>query len=719
MFPFATQSPEQMFHAGQAALQAGDLARARNLFEAVLKQVPNEPATRYHLGVTLIREGDPKSALPHFEKALALVPGNAEFWRAAVETMARAGLRKQAQRLVKRAKSARLPAVLVEELGQMAARDHSAGSSDLGGAPQAEVDAVTAALGRGALGEARKRAAGLVTAHPQSAFARNLAGVVSAQAGETAEAQALFDAAIALDPYFPEPAANLGRMLLEDGDAAAARTVFETALANAPRHAGCRLGLARALAALGRLDAGLDAVNSLLTDFPDDADARRLAGQLLLALNRHREAADAFATLAAPTAEDRLNLARAQAGCGEETGAQAVLEGLVSEAVLAPAPRLELASLLASRGDFAGARAVYDALLGSDPGCAAAYEGAGRIGRWTAGDPLIAAMADRLADPETTGDDRAVIGFALAKAYEDTGDDARVMPVLDAANAAVRAGFDYAPDQLQAETDALVELFSGETIDRILGFGGVRDDLPIFVTGMPRSGSTLVEQIIARHPDVASAGELGAFVGPAAALLQDDDGALVAPDRLTPAAIARLGRDCLAALHARAGGKARITDKMLNGFAHAPLIAAALPQAHIVHVSRDPADNCLSIYKNRFEPGQYPFAYDQAEVALAYVQYARVIAAWEARMPGRIIHVGYDALVADPEAESRRLLSALGLDWSADCLDPARGPRTIRTLSVYQARQEVHARSSHAWTRFEGGLAPMLEVLKRAGLMGG
>jgi Sulfotransferase family len=239
----------------------------------------------------------------------------------------------------------------------------------------------------------------------------------------------------------------------------------------------------------------------------------------------------------------------------------------------------------------------------------------------------------------------------------------------------------------------------------------------VFIVGMPRSGTSLVEQILASHPAVHGAGELPDFdrlattatvANPAIALFPECIG------RLTPAQLTAVGERYLARLRALAPEAQRVTDKMPINFRHLGLIRLALPQARIIHVRRDPVDTCLSCYSILFM-GNQPHAYELGELGRYYHSYQRLMAHWRTVLPpDAMLEVDYEDVVADLEGQARRMVAYCGLDWDAACLSFHRTQRPVRTASAVQVRQPIYRDAIGRWRPAEVELRPLLDGLAGA-----
>jgi hypothetical protein len=276
---------------------------------------------------------------------------------------------------------------------------------------------------------------------------------------------------------------------------------------------------------------------------------------------------------------------------------------------------------------------------------------------------------------------------------------------FDAANRirSAAAGLDRAT--LAAQTGRVIATTPPGYLDRRPDLG-VADETPILIVGMPRSGTTLVEQILSSHPDVAPGGELSFWHD------RNGAGARVFGADARPEAVRRLADDYLAVLHAVSPTAARVTDKMPFNFGLLGMIRQVFPRATIVHCRRHPIDTCLSIFATDFE-ATIDFAGDRGSLVFFYRQYQRLMAHWrEVLPPDRFIEVDYEALVADPAPLTRRLVANCGLQWNDACLAPHRNQRRITTASVWQARQPIYRTSVERWKRYEPWLGELRQLLE-------
>jgi tetratricopeptide (TPR) repeat protein len=361
--------------------------------------------------------------------------------------------------------------------------------------------------------------------------------------------------------------------------------------------------------------------------------------------------------------------------------------------------------LLRESGRFEEATAAFRKALGAAPGYCRSWRHLVELKRFSPDDPDLARMESLYGDVRLPTNERLHLCFALGKAYDDAGNPDRAFAHYQEGNAIKRRNLDPELAREAEELRKLREIFPPDFLEA--SDGDTSPGLPVFVLGMPRSGTSLVEQILASHPKVHGAGELmllrrlvrglpGGFPENLAGL---DDGEL-----------RRLGEDYLAGLRPLAPGAARITDKMPRNFQLIGLIHRILPHARIVHCRRNPLDTCLSCYTRLFRNGQ-AFSYDLAELGQYYRLYDELMAHWRAVLPGRLLEIDYEAVVADPKPQVEALLAHCGLDWDARCLVPHENQRAVRTASAAQVRRPLYGSSVARWRRFEAHLAPLIEAL--------
>lgn len=560
--------------------------------------------------------------------------------------------------------------------------------------------------------------------------------------GRLEEALAEIGEALRFRPLFPEAWANFGSILLALGRTTEALQALAQAVALRPDLASAHLNYANALAAAGEDERAEHHYREALRRAPDQPSIGFNYGTFLITRNRPAEAIPLLTQAVARAPGEigmRNNLAIALKNAGRLDEAEAELLKAWQIRPDHPDTLNNLGTLQHARGRLARARAYYEAALAHDPNRAEGWCNLGttlsQLGELDeAAAALRRALALKPADPrfwrqltEITRlstesgelaalrqlsrylprfslEERIEAHFALGKGESDAGHIARAFAHYRAGNALKRAVIRYDERAALAELAAIPERFPASFLD---GGGGIADPLPIFIVGMPRSGTTLVEQILASLPGVVGGDELSAW--------EDALALFPAPHCLDPEGVTALGADYLRRLRALAPEAVRFTNKVPLNFRHLGLIRRALTEARIIHVVRDPVDTCFSCYTKLFT-GDLPFTYDLGELGRYYRAYERVMAHWRAVLPAtHFLEIRYETLIADFEAEARRLVAFCGLPWDARALAFHETRRAVRTASAAQVRQPLFRSSIGRAHRFAPYLAPLLAALGETG----
>lgn len=447
----------------------------------------------------------------------------------------------------------------------------------------------------------------------------------------------------------------------------------------------------------------LEAHRHALALAPDVAGHHNNVGDALNTLGHHGEAVahlERALALQPDYPEALNNLGSAMIGLNKPLQAIAFLEKALA---LRPGFAEALNNLgiaLSALGRNEEAVARYRAALQARPDYAQAWRNLANEIRFGAGDPSIAIMENALA-AATNGSDRMHLAFALGKALDDSGDPARAFAFFADGNRIAR----NSTADVMAEHHALLARIRGQFAAgmpaAVEAPPGPRR--PVFIVGMPRSGTSLAEQILASHADVYGAGELQALrlaVAPALAQAGTD------PDGI--AAIRRSYLDQLAALDT---DRPVVVDKMPLNFRWIGHAAAALPEAVFIHTRRDAVATGWSIFRTFFPARGLEFSFDLADIAAYTRLHDDLMAFWKERLPGRIHELDYEALTENQEAQTRRLLDICGLPWDDACLRFHETGRSVRTASAAQVRQPLYRGSSQAWRKYEPWLGPLIDAL--------
>ncbi|MEP4164243.1 sulfotransferase [Maricaulis sp.] len=470
------------------------------------------------------------------------------------------------------------------------------------------------------------------------------------------------------------------------------------ALARCFQMAGDHAGMREALGAALKLD-------------PASPLARLMDAEALVHLGRVKEAASAFRDMRADADNDANWLARIGEGLGQCGLPDAALDCFDQALSLTPgAAELHYARAthLIAVGRLGEAEQAFDTAIRRAPHDYDAYYNRSTVRKQTPARNHVDELRRMLRVPHRTALAPVQLNFALAKELEDLGRDAESFEALKAGADARRAMMRYDVRGDVATMDAIAKRFDKAWLDA--AGAGVEADGPVFILGLPRSGSTLTDRILSAHSEIESLGELNDFPLALTGLCRQAGGKAQLIDAAAALDPAALGTAYLERLAGRRGNARLFIDKAPANFLYIGLIAAALPGARIIHVHRDPMDNAYSLYKALFRMG-YPYSYDFADLA-AYMQAKdRLMTHWHAVLPGRVHDVRYEDIIADQDGETRRLLDAVGVPFEPACLDFHRNASPSATHSAAQVRQPLYSSSVGLWQRYAEQLAPLARQL--------
>ena len=535
-------------------------------------------------------------------------------------------------------------------------------------------------------------------------------------AGRTGDAIAPLRDAALLQPCNAAIQHDLGLACLETDRIPDAVAALQRAVATDPRYADAHFRLGIALEKLGDVSGALAAYDRATKLEPSLTEAWFRAGALIYTLGNRVHAIGCFRRAAATggrTSFGRLGKARALlTEDRNEEAEQALRETLVADPTNAMAYEL-LGNLLAEFGRFDEARACFERAIAIAPLLAGNYYELVRCRAVSSRErSLLEEMRAALSTPGLEAGQRLRVHLALGKAADDLGDYALAMQHFDAADTVRRSCASFDSAAFSNEIDRVITRCTPEWIAQSRELGSA-DQTPVLIVGMPRSGTTLVEQIVSMHPEVGAGGELHFWNQRGAEWHSsgnvENERPFVASEFLPKAAA-----DYLGLLHSIAPTAARVTDKMPFNFLWAGLIHVAFPRATIIHCRRDAIDTALSIHQTHFHPS-LAFPTGGGELVAYFRSYQRLIEHWQRVLPAdRFIAVDYEELTDTPEPVIRRIIAACGLRWHEACLCPESNPRAVRTPSKWQARQPIYRSSVARWRRYEPWLGS-LRALADAG----
>ena len=451
---------------------------------------------------------------------------------------------------------------------------------------------------------------------------------------------------------------------------------------------------------------------------PGDPAALIRQGQCLARLGRRSEAlaaAAAAATLPLESAALADGLGTLYTHCDEPARALPFYLRAVAAAPANSAYLYNLATAQRMAGELAVAEATLDRVIAAKPDDYAAYYTRTDLRTQTPERNHVDALRALLNTGVTERSAQVTLRFALAKELEDVGEYAASFEQLRQACEMQRAMMKYDVGDDIATMDRIV---ATHTAAALAHGAGHDNDEPIFVIGLPRSGTTLVERILASHTEVQAAGELQAFPQACVKGVQAHSGAAIAKFEFVERALeidpCELGKHYLASTRPQTGARRHFVDKLPLNYLYAGLIRRALPRARIVALEREPMDSCYAMYKTLFT-GAYPFSYDLDDLGRYYTAWQRLMRHWRAALGDALLVIRYEELVTDQEAMTRRLLAHCGLPWQAACLDFHSSSGAVLTASAVQVRSPLYGTSVGKWRHYQQQLRPLARHLVPGG----
>jgi len=528
-------------------------------------------------------------------------------------------------------------------------------------------------------------------------------------AGRPADAIAPLRDAALLEPFNPTIQHDLGLACLEVGRVSDAIAAFERAVAIRPRFSDAYFRLGIALEKQGDIGGAIVAYDRATQLLPSLTEAWFRAGALVYELGHRDEAIGCFRRAAATggkTSFGRLGMARALLTEDRNQEAERVLGQMLARDPGNAMAHDLLGNLLSEFGRFDEARECFQRAIATAPLLAGCYYDLVRCRPVTSEDDgLLQRMEAAVDTPGLEAAQRLRIHLAIGKAADDLGDYALAMQHFDAADAVRRGSRSFDSAAFSLETDRLIARCTPELIARAPELGS-SDATPVLILGMPRSGTTLVEQIVSMHPEVGAGDELNFWNERGAAWHRCGAAGNQTPF-VAQEFLAQATADYLGVLRKIAPTAVRVTDKMPFNFLWAGLIHVAFPRAIIIHCRRAAVDTALSIHQTHFHPGlAFPTGGD--ELVAYFRSYRRLTDHWRSVLPAdRFIEVDYEELTRAPEPVIRRIIAACGLAWHDACLRPECNPRAVKTPSKWQTRQPIYRTSVARWRRYEPWLGPL------------
>jgi tetratricopeptide (TPR) repeat protein len=682
----------------QLLLNNGRVQQAAALLREVVKARPQLPDVRNLLSVALHRLGLRDEALNAVREAIRLNPDNSNYYCNLGEMERQAGHLDAAANALNRAIAIDPDCVQAHNnmgIVQYDRREFSGAADSYRKAIALKPDHAEAYNNLGnalrALGQPNEAIVEYENAieHRENyAEAYNNMGVMLREMQKFDEAEMAFRRAVGFRPNYIDATNNLANLLIFHKRYDDALRLLGDLLRVHPKDPQTLVNVARTQLMRGSNQQAEGAVTALLKEDPDNIDALNLYGQICHETDRFDEALKSFEHVLSLRPDD--------------------LEALNFYGII-----------LKSVGRLDDARNAFIKALEIQPRALGAYSNIVDLEKFTPDNPLFVAMSQMVARAKNPEHERFMaMHFALGKAYDDMQEFDKALHHFGIGTRLKRAQLTYNEADVFSFFDEIRETFNEEYFKN-RPFEGVQTTLPIFIIGMPRSGSTMTEQIIQSHPDVYGAGEiktLSACIG-AVRMKYPNLPKFPAMARIMrPTQFAAIGERYLKAVGSYSPDAKRVTDKLLTNYYFAGLLNTLFPQAKIIHTMRSPVDTCLSSYTKLFKDDM-PHSYDFRDLGRYYGKYYELMAHWRKVLPpGAMLDVQYEDVVADTETKAKEIIAFLGLEWDERCLKFHESDRPVKTASVSQVRRPLYTSSVERWRRYGPGLDPLVDALEESGV---
>ncbi|HZR90205.1 MAG TPA: sulfotransferase [Bradyrhizobium sp.] len=672
--------------------QLGDADEARDLIGRAVDVAGQSAADHVLLGTSYIRLNDLENAHLHFKTAVALDEGNAKAQLHLANVLCGRGNFADA--------------LLHYERALTINPDDAEAHQNLGLALQR--------LGQFESALAHHKSALAIA--PKSAAIHLSLGDACRHLGRHDDAIVHYMQALAANPALTDAHINVGGCFHATGRHEQAIRSYQRALTIDPRLADAHYNLGNLYAELDNLDAAIAHYERCITLRSDAPEAHNNLGNVLWRRGRHEEAIGHY--------KDAIRLRptflAAQRGLGDALQIQGNIGGAIVcfRAALVTEPRdpailNRLASALLIAGRLEDASRAFEAAIDVAPDNIGIQHNYAGVKSFTSGDQRLVRLEQLHArEDQLSDDERTVLHFTLGKAYADLKDPDRSFRHLEAGNRLKRQQMTYDERGTLRLMQRIRDNFTRDALEARSNVGH-DSEVPVFVVGMPRSGTSLVEQILASHPQVFGAGELNDFAAALSDVAKRSAGAYAdMPGKISDDDLRMLGKTYAERVRKLAATEDRIVDKLPANFLFAGLIHLALPRARIIHVRRNALDTCLSCYSLLFAEDQ-PYAYDLGELGRYYRAYEATMEHWRNVLPpGRMLEVQYEDLVNDLEGHARRLISHCGLEWDARCLAFHKSERPVNTASLVQVRKPIYTGSVGRSKLYGSRLKPLMDALE-------
>jgi tetratricopeptide (TPR) repeat protein len=714
---------EQALHQGIAAHQDGKLQEAERLYRAILQSQPQHPDANHNLGVLAVSVNKAEAALSLFKAALEANPKVEQFWLSYIDTLIKGTQYEKAKQAIEESKKR---GVISERLSVLELQ-----ISKNSNPSKAKLDRLLEYYQTGLYDDAEKLAVSLTKEFPKHHFGWKVLGALFKQKGKNSEAINISQKAVEISPLDAEAYNNLAASLQELGELKKAEAKYRQAIVLKSDFTQAYSNLGVTLQELDRLAEAETASGKAIILKPDLAEAHNNLGNTfqkqdklegsnsslrqaillkpnytqaycnlgvtLQKLGRLGEAKSSFRKaliLKSDFAEALNNYGAMLQELGQLEEAEACLRKAITMKSNYALAYYNLGATLQKLGGLEEAEALYQRAIRLKPRYAEAHRLLASTKKFSIRDERFSKMLELYLDKSILGEQRCHISFGLAKASEDIGNFRQAFKYYNEGNLLRKKRLNY---DIKTDIELFTQLKANypRIKNNLIEANRLANTLtPIFILGMPRSGTSLVEQIISSHSQVTGAGELSFASKFGSSLARG-------LSEVNTDALLNFRDKYIKNLKNYSNKNLFVTDKMPQNFRYTGLLAAAFPEAKIVHVKRNPAAVCWGNYKQYFSSKTLGYCYSLDDIVEYYGLYKDLMEFWSSQFPSRVCDVDYEVLTVNQEDETKKLINYLGLKWEEECLSPQDNKRSVATASNIQVRQRVYKGSSQQWQNFK------------------
>lgn len=724
---------------GIEAQNSGELRVADSLYTSILKLDPNHPDANHNLGVIACRIGKPSKAIPFFKLALQADNSKPQFWLSLISARLQLGQNHDARSLLMQAKKVIDDPNFQKKLKQAFA---SFGSKSTSREPkQSELRTILTLYNENSFEKAKIELPKLFRKYPYSFTINNISGAVNQRLGDMNQAIKYYQNALYLKPDNPDVLNNLGSALMKVGELAQAEHVlckainlnenspaahnnlglvlkdngkyneaierFLFAIQLKPNFIDAKINLSDCYRCIGKFDQALSLCRATLDQFPENPSVLNNLGNIENDLGNYDKAIFYFQKALKVNPNEAMyhnNLGNAYSKKGDFKKALKSYSCAIELKADYADAYTNIGIAMMDLGEIKNAISNYKRALEINPLATNVYRNLSTIYKFSNSDELITTMENLLNEVNLNTEKKCALHFALAKAYRDLGDYPKEYSHLVDGNSIRKGQLGY---NIQRDIALFQKLKTGQKYLKPVSIREVElpcDVTPIFIIGMPRSGTTLVEQILSSHPLVYGAGELNDIrrLGYDLATVSN-----VPPSEQ----IKKFRIKYLEIIKTKNANSSFVTDKMPHNFRFVPLICAAMPEAKIIHVHRDAKATCWSNYQNYFSSSDLGYTNDLEDVVAYFKLYEDLMNTWRVEYPSQIYDLNYEKITTAQTTQTKDLLRFIDLPWENACLTPHKNQRTVRTISQQQVRKKIYSGSSKQWLRYKKMIGNVFDVL--------